>query len=610
MKTHIKIVLLFCLGWISFNVSAQKGVHFKTIAPQVVNTETPFQLVYQINASAKDLKAPDFKYFEILAGPFESRSSYHQYVNGKTSSSVSLSYTFTLLPTKAGTFRIPGASITVEGEKYHSNEVTIKVEEGKRKDENEEERGFSSNGNTQRVTAESIFIKTSVSKRNVYEQEAILVSYKLYTLLDVAQFTNVNLPDFNGFLKQEFEQSNNKNLSIEKHKGRNYGTTVLYETILFPQRTGELIIPEAQFTAILRLQNKAQIKSIFDDFFDSYTNVEKTLVAPGAKITVKELPTANKPASFSGAVGAFNIKASLDTKNIKSNEATTLTVEIAGVGNMKLLKNPEIKFPKEFEVYDPKVDNKFNTSSDGLRGIKKIEYMFIPRKSGKYEIPSAELSYFDLDDHTYKTLKTPLYTINVAKGKGEETVVVGGNYKEEVEKIAKDIRYIYTDRIELQSEKRPIFGTTLFWILFIIPFVIACILFLFLRKYYKANSDIALVKTRKANKVAKKRLKLAQQYLSQGKKDLFYREVMRATWSYLSDKLSIPISELNKENVVSVLTSKDIERSVVDELIDLLNSCDYAIYAPDSGQKEMGNLYERSIEIISKIDEQFKKQKR
>ena len=280
-------VLAWMAGW---NVNAQDEVEFTASAPDVAYIDTPFQLIYSVNSSAKDLQAPDFQFFEILAGPFESRSSYTQIVNGKRSASTSLSYTFTLMPSKAGTFKIPGASIVVDGKKIHSNDLTIRVENAEKNATQQTQGGAATGGTTQRVTGESIFVRTIVSKTNIYEQEAISVTYKLYTLQDVAQFTGAKLPDFNGFLKQDIEQSQNKQLSAETYKGRSYGTVVLYQAVLFPQHTGEIEIGKASFTALIRLQNKAQVRSIFDDFFDSYTNVERTLTAPAVTVRVNELP--------------------------------------------------------------------------------------------------------------------------------------------------------------------------------------------------------------------------------------------------------------------------------------------------------------------------------
>lgn len=597
-------VLAIMAGW---NVNAQENVEFTASAPDVAYVETPFQLIYSVNAAAKDLQAPDFQFFEILAGPFESRSSYTQIINGKKSSATNLSYTLTLMPSKTGTFKIPGASIVVDGEKIYSNDLTIKVENAENNAQKQNEGGTVTGGGTQRVTSESIFVRTIVSKTNIYEQEAISVTYKLYTLLDVAQFTGAKLPDFNGFLKQDIEQSQNKQLSAETYKGRSYGTVVLYQAVLFPQHTGEIEIGKASFTALLRLQNKAQVRSIFDDFFDSYTNVEKTLTAPAVTVKVSELPLAGKPATFSGAVGNFNLTSTLSSGNLKTNQAATIKVVISGNGNMKLLKNPEIKFPDGFEVYDPKVDNKFSSGSGGVSGTKTIEYMFIPRRSGKFDIPSAELSYYDLNNKTYRTLRTPAYKINVTKGEGGEAVVENFTGKEDVTPLAKDIRYLYTGSVKLQPESRPWFGTLPFWMLFLIPLIIAAILFIYFRKHVKENADLAFVKTKKANKVAQKRLRLALKFLEEGKKKQFYEEVMKAVWTYLSDKLVIPVAELNKDNIRLKMNEKGMEKEVTDNFTNILNTCEYASYAPDSGRQEMGNLYGETVDAISRMEEHFKK---
>ena len=590
-------------------LSAQDKVSFTASAPATVYMDTPFQLVYSVNASAKDLRAPDFQFFEILAGPFESHSSSYQNINGKATSSVNVSYTFTLLPNKVGTFKIPGAAIEVDDEKYVSNAMTIKVlPADKTQSQGQGGAGSPATGaETQRISNDNIFIRTSVSKTNVYEQEAILVTYKLYTLLDVAQFTEMKFPDFNGFLKQEIAQPKNAQLSYENYNGKNFGTVVLYQVLLFPQRTGEINIDKANFTAILRIQNKAQVRSIFDDFFDSYSNVQKSLTAPGARITVNALP-AGKPASFTGAVGNFSLSSSISKTNLKANDAGIIKVVISGTGNMKLLQNPEIKFPEGFEVYDPKADNKFSTNANGVSGTKTIEYMFIPQHAGVFNIPSAELSYFDLNDRTYKTLRTPAYRLNVAKGAGGENTIVG-NYtnKEDVTQMAKDIRYIHTGKIKLHAEETPLFGSMLFWMMFLIPLLVAGILFIYFRKQIRENADISLMKTKKANKVAQKRLKLAQKFLTEGKKSQFYEEVMKAVWTYLSDKLSIPVASLNKENIAAEMTERGINNELTDQFTNILNTCEYASYAPNSGQQEMGNLYEETIEAIGKVEEYFKK---
>ncbi|MGB4414991.1 MAG: BatD family protein [Paludibacter sp.] len=604
-----KILLLTLLLVATFGVRADEPVRFTASAPSTVILDKPFQLVYTVNASGKDLRVPEFNNFEILAGPFESRSSSYQIVNGKTSSSVSISYTYTLQGLKTGAYSFPPASIVVDGQKYTSNGLSIKVlpEDDNSTSKSSQGSQSGSTSSSQSISNENIFIRTSVSRTNVYEQEPILVTYKLYTLVDVVGMNNMKMPDFNGFMKQELDQNQNKQLSYENFNGKNYGTIVLYQVLLYPQRTGEIMIDKANFEAVIRVQNKTQVRSIFDDFFDSYTNVSKNLVAPASKITVHALP-GNKPAGFNGTVGHFSMSSTISAGQVKENEAVTIKVNISGNGNMKLIKNPEIKFPEGFELYDPKVNNNFKTTTSGVSGTKTIEYMFIPRHTGNFDIPAAELTYFDVLEKTYKTLRTQGYRLVVMKGEGGENTVVGAYVsKEDVKQLGKDIRFIETYPFKLSKETEPIFGTLTGWLLYIIPLVVALILFLVFRKQTQENANIQLVKNKKANKLARKRLKLAQKLLGEGKKDQFYEEVMKAVWNYLSDKLAIPAASLTKERVETELSIKGVQSDAIKQFIDILNTCEFARYAPNSGQQEMGNLYAETIQAISNLESIIKK---
>jgi len=575
MKRKIFLLSLLLLGtWI---VRADEPVRFTASAPSAVVLDKPFQLVFSVNASGRDMRAPEINNFDILAGPFESSSQSYQMINGRTTSSVSVSYTYTLQAQKTGTFTIPSASIVVGGQKYTSNGVSIKVlpADATPPSKSQGGRSGSPSSSSQSISGDNIFIKTNVSKTNVYEQEAILVTYKLYTLVDVVQCAPKKMIDFNGFLKQDLEQSKNKQSSLENFNGRNYITAVLYQVLLYPQHSGILQIDKWDFEAVVQVKNRVAAHSIFDDFFDSYTNITKHIVAPAARIIVNKLP-ANKPASFNGTVGHFTMNSILSSNKVKTNDAVTLKINIAGTGNMKLIKNPEIKFPNGLETYDPKVVNNFKTSSFGVSGSKSIEYMFIPRHSGNFEIPSAEFTYFDTQTKTYKVLRTPVYTMQIEKGEGgESTTVAGTSYvdKEDVKQLGKDIRYIQTDNIELSKE----------------------------------NANMDFVRNKKANKVAQKRLKLAQKLLHAGNKEKFYEEVMKAVWTYLSDKLSISVAELTKDKVEHELTKRGVNDSVINQFIQILNTCEYARYAPNTGQHEMGNLYSETISAISELEGLVKK---
>ncbi len=601
-----KILLIALMLFSAFASGAAEPVRFTASAPSTVIVDKPFQLVYTVNATGKDLKVPEFTNFEVLAGPFESRSSSYQVINGKASSSLSISYTFTLQGLKTGTYSVPPASIMVDGQKHSSNGLSIKV----LPDDGSDAAGSSaaqSGASTAKITNDKIFIRTNISKSSVYEQEPVVVTYKLYTLADVAGMNNMKMPDFNGFLKQELDQSQNKQLSYENFNGKNYGTIVLYQVLLYPQRTGDITIDKASFEAVIRVQNKTQVRSIFDDFFDSYTNVNKALVAPAVKVKVYPLPGV-KPAGFSGTVGQLSMSSTISATQVKANEAVTLKVVISGSGNMKLIKNPDIELPEGFEIYDPKVNNNFKTTTSGVSGTKTIEYLFIPRNAGDFEIPAAEFVYFDLQEKTYKTLRTPVYNLKVSKGEGGESVV-SGNYvnKEDVKQLGKDIRFIETKPFKLTKKTEPVFGTVEGWILYLIPLLVALFLFFVLKRKALENSNIEFVRNKKANKQAQKRLKMAQKLLNEGKKDKFYEEVLKAVWNYLSDKLAIPAASLTKERVEAELTEKGVNADAIKQFTDILNTCEFARYAPNSGQQEMGNLYAEAIEAISNLEDIIKK---
>ena len=580
-------------------------VSFTASAPSSVILDKPFQVVYTINASAKDLRVPEWVDFDVLAGPFESRSSSTQWINGKRSTSMSHTFTYTLMARKEGEFTLPAATVTVKGEKYVSNGLKIKVllSDAQQKSSNTAQ----TNSSTENISNENIFIRTILSKTQVFEQECVLLTYKLYTLVDVRQFIGSKLPDYTGFLKQDIDLGENNQLEYEHYNGRNYASAVLAQMLLYPQQNGVLEIEPATFDAVIRVQNRTQVRSIFDDFFDTYTNVTKTLKAPGAKVTVKALPS-GKPTSFSGVVGDFDLNSSISETEVNVNDAITLKLSINGSGNVKLIKNPTIEFPAGLEVYDPKVNNQFTTTKSGMSGTKTMEYLIIPRASGSYTIPTVEWSYFDTKTGEYRRLKTQPYTIQVRKGANDTLVSTFPTYmtKEEIQQLSTDIHYIYTGKVNLQPEPELLFGSWKFLLGYILPILLTAILFVVFRKQIQANSDIVRVKNKKANKMAQKRLKKAQQYLKEQRQDLFYDEVLRALWTYLSDKLAIPTSNLNRENVSVELERCGISSDLIKRSLHIIEQCEYARYAPVSGENPMGDLYAEAVQLISDLDGKIK----
>ena len=596
-------------------------VVFKAQAPSQVIVGRPFQMTYTVNQRSRDLRAPEFTDFDVLSGPYTSTSSSTSFVNGRRTSSFEQTYTYMLMAKREGTFTIGPATIKVSGEQVQSNGVRITVLP---EDQQTSAQGSSqSNQNTQSnnqssqssASSENLFVRTIVSKTRVHEQEALLLTYKLYYAgVDVAQMTNnIKFPEYTGFLKQDIEQ-NEIQTELEHYNGRNYQTAVLHQTVLYPQHSGDITIDPAYFEFVLRVQTRQQVRSIFDDFFGTYTNVTKGVKAPGATIHVAALP-GGKPAGFSGGVGKFSFTPSISQTEVQANEAVTIKIDISGAGNMKLLKTPAIDWPEGFEPYDPKVTNNFKTTTSGVSGTKSIEYLAIPRSAGEYTIPSIAFSYFDIDEKAYRTLRSPEYTIHVKRGAGSAagSTVSGeeGNegavyyaQKEDIKQLGTDIRYIDTKQPKATGSNRSsVISYQYLWLWYVIPLLIAVVLLIVLRKQIREAADITRMRYKRANKVAQKRLKAASAALKANNKDLFYEEIERAAWTYLSDRLSIPTADLNKENISTILRQKGVSDELVKEVTDVLSTAEFARYAPATDHA-MDDLFEATTRLINHLEDQ------
>lgn len=618
----MKHKLLIVLGFIGIALSAYADeVVFRASAPKQVIAGRPFQLSYTVNQRSRDLRAPEFTDFDVLSGPYTSTSSSTSFVNGKRSSFFEQTYTYTLMATKEGTFTIGPATVKVDGENIQSNGVRIQVlpadqpqqtQQPTQNTRNNQNNQSTQSASSQAASSENLFVRTIASKTRVHEQEALMITYKLYFAnVDVAQLTNnTKLPEFTGFLKQDLEQGEIQT-ELEHYNGRNYQTAVLYRTILYPQHSGDIKIDPANFEAVLRVQVQQRPRSIFDDFFGSYTNVTKMLTAPGVTIHVSPLP-AGKPAGFSGGVGHFTLTPSISQTEIQANEAVTIKLDISGSGNMKLLKTPAIDWPEGFEPYDPKVTNNFKTTTSGVSGTKSIEYLAIPRSAGEYTIPAVNFSYFDIDSKAYKTLSTPEYTIRVKRGAGESSAisdqpsVVNYTQKEDIKQIGSDIRYIDTRSVFPQNGKSGLGLEGLYkyiWLFYVIPLIIAIVLLIVLRKQIQEASDLTRMKYKRANKVAQKRLKAASAALKANDSNTFYAAIESAAWTYLSDRLSIPTADLNKENIASILRQKGVSEALIKEVMDVLSTAEFARYAPTTDHT-MDDLYTATTNLINNLEDQ------
>lgn len=607
MKRYFNIFFLLIFSLAIF----AEDVSFQANAPKQVIVNKPFQLTYSVNQHAKDLRAPELAGFDVLAGPFTSQSTSTSFVNGQRSSSFTLTFTYTLRAIQEGDYSIAPATINVGGTTYKSNGLKISVlpaDEPQQQVDNSAatQQGGNNAATSQKVNTDNLFVKTNISKTRVHEQECILLSYKVYWAgVDLVQLTNnVKLPEFKGFMKQDLEQSEIQT-QMEHYNGRNYQTAVIYQTLLYPQKAGDIKIDPASFEVVLRVQNRAQVRSIFDDFFATYTNVTKTLNVPATTIHVDALPS-GKPAGFSGGVGSFTLESNITEQDISTNDAVTLTLSIKGNGNMKLLKNPAIDWPEGFEVYDPKVTNNFKTTTSGMSGTKTIEYLAIARAAGDYTIPAVEYSYYDTKTESYQTLTTPEYTIHVARGANdaEQPVVIGNNFsnKEDIRQLGEDIRFIKTAPLQNKAVSKIGLYEGLWWLWYVLPLLLAVALFGIFRKRIQENADLTRVRYKKANKVAQKRLKAAKRLMQDNNKVFFYEEIERAALSYLSDRLSIPTANLNKENIAEILRTKNTSEDLIKEVLDVLSAAEFARYAP-SVAESMEQLYDNTATLIDHLEE-------
>lgn len=594
---------------------ADDEVTLRAAAPDVVVNGDQFRLTYTVNSQdVKDFLAPQAKGFDVLMGPSRSQQSSTQIINGKVSSSRSITYTYILMAVSEGTFNIPAASIEVDGKKIFSNPLTIKVLPKDKEDANSNQSqgnsGISSRNQktSGRITDKDLFVLATASKTKVHEQEAILVTYKAYTTVDLRQLLG-KMPDQQGFYVQEVELPTQKTFKLEHYKGRNYNTVVYRQYVLFPQKSGKLEIPAVTFDAVVA-QRVAVSDDPFEAFFNGggYVEVNKKIVAPKLVVNVDPLPS--KPEGFSGGVGTFSLKSDISTTELKANEAVTIKLTISGTGNMKLVSAPEVKFPHDFEIYDPKIEDNYELTANGLSGTKTIEYLAIPRHAGNFTVPAIEFKYFDIASEKYKTLTTEAYELKVAKGDGSassQQVIADFTNKENVKVLGTDILFIKTGDTALRQKGNYFFGTTAYYLWYIIPFLLFIVFVVIYRKQAVENANVAKVKTKKANKVATKRMKLAGKLLSENKVNEFYDEVLKALWGYISDKLNIPVSKLSRDNIEAELSGHGVSEDLIKEFIGALSECEFARYAPGNQNEAMDKVYSASVDVISKMENCIKR---
>ena len=618
-----KKLLITILFLIPALFAGADNTQFTMSGPEVISTGEQFRLSFSLNDKGDDLQLPDLSDFNILMGPSTSQSSSFQMINGKTSQSVSYSYIYILSAKKEGKFTIQPASVKVNGEIYKSNSLTIQVVKSQ-SNSSSQSQGNSSSGNgysqqqqqqQQQRTSSSIekndlFVKTKLSSSSAYKGQQIIATVKIYVApnVPITNFSDVKVPSYEGFWTQDIKISNQINFTREVYNKTIYQVGILKKTILFPQQTGKLKIDPFEITCDIK-QKVASQRGFFDDFFDNYKTVSAKAVSDPVYLNVKELPTA--PSGFCGGVGNMNFSASIDKDKVKANEAITLKVKISGTGNLKLINSPKINFPVDFEVYDPKSTDSQVASENGQTGSKSFEYLIIPRHAGDYVIQPFNFSSFNPATGKYKTESSKEFKIHVDPGNKEQSQTVTSAYsKEDVRFIGKDIRYLKQNQYKITQKDRFFYGTLNFWMYYILTIFIFLIIVVIYRKKIKENANIQLVRTKKANKIAKKRLKKAKEYLKQNKSEDFYKAVLSSIMGYLSDKLNIPLADLNRDKAVETLKDKNVKQETTDELIKILDTCEFAQYAPSSTKETIADVYSNAAQLMGQFEKQISSNKK
>ena len=610
----LSVMLIMLTG---VTVIAQ-DVTFTAQAPKAVVVGERFRITYKINTrDAKELRAPDMKSLQILSGPNTSTQSSYTIINGKSENSTTITYTYIVVATEQGDVELEGATIKAGGKQITSNKLTIKVlppdqasqAQGGQGQGSNQAQSRPSSGQSSAVGNDDLFMLATVDKTTVYEQEAILLTFKIYKLpsVDLQAMSN-KMPDLKNCHVQEVELPQQKEFNLEHYNGRNYQTMVWSQYVLFPQHSGELEIPATPFEGTIAQRVDNNTGDIFDMFFNSsrYVEVKKDLTTRPIKINVKPLPQ-GKTSAFCGGVGDFSISSTISSTDVTANDAVTVRVILSGTGNLKLVKTPEMKFPQDFDIYDPKIDNKYSIKGGRQTGNKVYEYLIIPRHAGQYTIPALEFQYFDPKSASYKTIKTDEYTLNVARGQGggESQGSVSYVSKEDLKFVGQDVRF-HSTPMKLKSDSSQFFGSLLFWLSLALPLIILIVLVAISRKRVADNANMAKVRAGKANSVAVKRLKVARKLMKESRKDEFYDEMMRALLGYFGDKLSIPVAELSKDNIEAELKRRKVADEPVKQVIGLLDDCEFARYAPGDDTGRMDRLYEQAAAVIGQIENTIK----
>ena len=599
------------IGWFAIICILLMGIHTRAFAQQLsvsapshVSAGENFRVAYTINArDVEEFRMGNVQDgLEVIAGPYTSSQSSYQMINGHTSSSSSVTITYTLYAAKNGNFTIGASHALVGGKKLTSRAVKIAVSGHAPRNANGapsmhgqddyDEPHMRQAGS--RISGSDLFIKVSANKKRVTEQEPILLTYKVYTQVDLTQLEG-KMPDLKGFHTQEVPLPQQKQFHSEMVNGKPYKCVTWSQYVMYPQMTGKLSIPPITFKGIVVQQNRnVDPMEAFFNGGSGYVEVKKDILAPGITLQVDPLP--ERPANFSGGVGKFNISASLDKKTVKAGEPITIRVVIGGIGNLKLLKQPVVNFPKDFDKYDAKVTDKTRLTANGVEGNMVYDFLAVPRNQGDYTIPAVELTYYDTSLRVYKTIKTQPFALKVEKGDGSSSETTDYSSQD------KDIHGLKQGKSKLHDIDDMFYGSFGYWTSLLLPLVAFVALLIIFRRRAIENADIVKMRSNKANKIATKRLKKAHLLMLKGKQGEFYDEVLRTLWGYVSYKLNMPVEQLSRENIREMFVAHQVDDETIEKFEAALDECEFERYAPGDAAGNMNRTFESAMTGIMEIE--------
>ncbi len=597
-----RIFIIYTFLFFSAAINAQE-VTVNVEYPQVVTAGQQFNVSWTVNAGGGEFTPPSFKSFYKLMGPQTSYSSSTQIINGKMSHQTSYTYVYYLQAGEEGKYTLAPAIFTLKNKTYASDSMHIEVVASSSQNQNAAPQTSTQSGSSGDVSTNGdIFVNLSLNRKEVYIGEYVVATVKLYTKVNLSGINEIKYPSFNGFLKTDITTPPLTSLRQENVNGTIYGTGVVQQFLLYPQVTGEINIDPVQISVLVQ-QKSSQSDPFFGDFFTSYQTVPRAAVSKAMKINVKPLPGI-QPSDFSGIVGRLSLDASLSKDSVDVNDAVNLKITISGSGNLKIAEAPSMKLSPDIEVYDPNISDDIKNGVDGTTGKKSFEYLLIPRHYGDFTIPPITYTYFNTAKGKYENLTTKEFHFYARKGSEQSggITVYGGVSKEDVKYLGKDIRFIKSSLGKVTRSSNILTEKRSFYSAYAIALLIFTIILFIRREHIRRNSDLSLVRNRKAGKIASKRLRAASVCLKNEQIDKFYEEILKAIWGYLSDKLNIPVSELTRNTAFSSLSENGIDDDKIKNLTEILDTCEYARFAPSASGTAAVNIFEGVTQFIKSVE--------